>query len=150
MNKQTFILERSQVSKETILKIEKLTRGQHLNSNWHLARKHRLTASKFGLVSSACRRNRYPPSLLKNLMGGYSLDRVVAVQWGKQHEKTALGEFKAETRFAFELSSLWLHPCGLLLLGASQDGVCEDFVIEVKYPYKFRNATSLKDVVDKN
>jgi hypothetical protein len=80
MNKQTFILERSQVSKETILKIEKLTRGQHLNSNCHLARKHRLTAIKFGLVLSACRRNRYPPSLLKNLMEGYSLDRVAAVR----------------------------------------------------------------------
>jgi hypothetical protein len=43
MDKQIFILGRSQVSKETILEIEKLTRGQHLNSNWHLARKHRLT-----------------------------------------------------------------------------------------------------------
>ncbi|KAH0818242.1 hypothetical protein GEV33_004549 [Tenebrio molitor] len=147
-DKQIFILERSQVSKETILEIEKLTRGQHLNSNWHLARKHRLTASKFGLVLSACRRNRYPPSLLKNLMEGYSLDRVAAVQWGKQHKGTALGEFKAATGLSFEPSGLWLHPCGLL--GASPDGVGEDFVIEVKCPYKFRNAASLKDVVDKN
>jgi hypothetical protein len=148
MDKQIFILERSQVSKETILEIEKLTRGQHLNSNWHLARKHRLTASKFGLALSACRRNRYPPSLLKNLMEGYSLDRVAAVQWGKQHEETALGEFKAATGLSFEPSGLWLHPCGLL--GASPDEVGEDFVIEVKCPYKFRNAASLKDVVDKN
>jgi hypothetical protein len=39
-------------------------------------------------------------------MEGYSLDRVVAVQWAKQHEETALGEFKAATRFPFELSGL--------------------------------------------
>jgi hypothetical protein len=81
-------------------------------------------------------------------MEGYSLDRVAAVQWGKQHEETAFGEFKAATGLSFEPSGLWLHPCGLF--GASPDGVGEDFVIEAKCPYKFRNAASLKDVVDKN
>jgi hypothetical protein len=38
VDKRTFILECSEVSKETSLEIEKQTKGQHLNSNWHIGR----------------------------------------------------------------------------------------------------------------
>lgn len=59
---------------EKIVEIEKLTRGQVNNPLWLLARKHRLTASNFGHILKACRRNRYPPSFFQTLSVGIYFD----------------------------------------------------------------------------
>ncbi len=51
------------ISPADIQQIEQMTRGQHLNSNWHEMRRFRLTASNFGVVIKAIERQ----SLLQQL-----------------------------------------------------------------------------------
>ncbi|KAK5642077.1 hypothetical protein RI129_008244 [Pyrocoelia pectoralis] len=57
------------LSEEKILQIFELTTGQSKNPLWLTVKKFRLTASNFGAVLNACRRNSYPPSLYKRLTG---------------------------------------------------------------------------------
>lgn len=106
-DKAQYLSENCKLQYQDIIKIEQLTRGQHQNENWHVARKHRLTSSKFGLVLSALKRNKFPPSLFKNLMEGYNLSKVAAVQWGKTHEQTALEEFSSALGLNVEPTGLW-------------------------------------------
>ncbi|XP_018573228.1 uncharacterized protein LOC108912481 [Anoplophora glabripennis] len=148
-HKEAYFLEKCFMPAEKIQEIASLTVGQHMNENWLITRKSRLTASKFGLVLKACKRNKYPPSLLKALLEGYSMDRVLAVQWGKDNEQTAIQKFMEETNFSVIATGLCLHECGFM--GASPDGlVGEDSIIEVKCPYKFRNISINEGVKNKN
>lgn len=68
-DKTNFLIEKLQICDEKIMEISKSTVGQAQNENWLVYRKHRLTASNFGIVLGACRRNRYPKSLFKRLTG---------------------------------------------------------------------------------
>ncbi|KXZ75611.1 hypothetical protein TcasGA2_TC031081 [Tribolium castaneum] len=146
IDKQKFLLEKCRIDEARIKLVEACTRGQHVNENWHVARKHRLTASRFGMVLSACSRRRFPPSLFKNLAEGYSLDRVAAVQWGKTHEKTALREFEEATNLKVQETGFWLEESGFL--GASPDGLVEeDGILEIKCPYKYRDTDSLSEAL---
>lgn len=70
-NKKGYLLEKTAISSEISEKINCLTIGQSGNPLWFLARKHRLTASNFGLIIKACGRNRFPQSLFKQLGGKY-------------------------------------------------------------------------------
>ena len=42
-------------------------------------RKGRITASNFGKVLKAIKRNRYPPSLMKTLLGQYATDKAAVL-----------------------------------------------------------------------
>jgi hypothetical protein len=139
VDKNTYLLQQLALSQETIIDVASLTTGQATNENWLVVRKNRLTASKFGLVLAAYKRQRFPPSLYKSLMEGYDLDGIRAVQWGKENEETAINLFTAATNLEVQRTGLWLHECGFL--GASPDGLLEDAVIEVKCPYKYRNVS---------
>lgn len=68
-NKDAYLDEKLKVSTECIKDIAQLTEGQSENPLWLLARKNRLTASNFGTILAACRRNRFPPSLFKRISG---------------------------------------------------------------------------------
>lgn len=61
--------EKCAIDDQTILDIAAATTGQVSNEKWCLARKFRLTASNFGPIISACKRNRFPVSLFKTLLG---------------------------------------------------------------------------------
>ncbi|KAK4885069.1 hypothetical protein RN001_001340 [Aquatica leii] len=133
-----YLTQKCAVSVSTIMDVVNKTVGQHKNENWHFARKHRLTASNFGPVLSACRRNRFPDSLYRSLIGVYNLDGVKAIQWGRTHESVALENFTKATNLNVLPTGLWLTPTGFL--GGSPDGlVGEDCIVEVKCPYSHRN-----------
>ncbi|KAK5648353.1 hypothetical protein RI129_003245 [Pyrocoelia pectoralis] len=137
-SKSAYFIEKCKISEKAIADIQVATIGQSKNENWLVLRKYRITASKFGMVLSACKRNRYPPSLYKNLMEGYDINSVKAVQWGREHEAEAIEVFKTATGLEVMESGLWLDTCGFL--GASPDGlVGDDALLEVKCPYKLRN-----------
>lgn len=68
-SKEYYLRQKCALSAATIMEVVHQTVGQSKNENWLLARKHRLTASNFGPVLSACRRNRFPESLYKSLTG---------------------------------------------------------------------------------
>lgn len=51
------------INDSTILQLAKATTGQQKNPLWFHYRQHRLTASNFGKVLAACKRNKFPKSL---------------------------------------------------------------------------------------
>ncbi|KAJ8930688.1 hypothetical protein NQ314_016485 [Rhamnusium bicolor] len=117
------------------------------NANWYVARKHRLTASKFGIILSACKKNKFPPSLFKSLTEEYNLTRISTIQWGKDNEATALQEFKTYTNLNVQPSGLCLDSCAFL--GASPDGLInEGCVLGIKCPFKYRSTNFLRDAIN--
>ncbi|CAL8371998.1 unnamed protein product [Gadus morhua 'NCC'] len=61
-------------------------------------RHKRITASNFGLVLAALKRNSYPPSLFKTLLGQYNLKQGShACDWGILHEPKAKQEYMERT-----------------------------------------------------
>ncbi|KAI4455534.1 exonuclease phage-type/recb c-terminal domain-containing protein [Holotrichia oblita] len=123
------------------------TVGQSKNPLWLKIRRFRLTASLFGTVLAACRRNRYPPSLFKKLTGTYNLDGVNAIQWGREHEAKAVEEFTAVTGLSVTPAGIWLDQCGYL--GATPDGfVGDEDLLEVKCPFKYRNSNIVEVLPD--
>nr|CAH7763522.1 unnamed protein product [Callosobruchus chinensis] len=151
VNKHEYLIEKYSLTEETIKNVEKMTIGQSNNANWLVARKYRLTSSKFAAVIAAYKRNKYPKSLFKGLLEGYDLSGVQAIQWGKENEQTAIAKFKEVTGLCVEPAGFHLHACDFL--GTSPDGyVSEKCLIEVKCPFKYRNRELLSEElsIDKN
>lgn len=140
-NKKEYIIDKCRITESQVQLVIENTLGQAKNENWLIARKNRITASNFGSILAAVERNRFPPSLYKRLTDGYDLSSVLAVQWGKEHEKVAVETFISNIEGAEVIpTGLWLDTCGFL--GASPDGLCGDScIVEVKCPYKFRNSS---------
>jgi len=68
------------IDDSTILQLVKGTTGQQKNPSWFHYRQHRLTASNFGKVIAACKRNKFPKSLFKQLENNNNIPGVHAVQ----------------------------------------------------------------------
>uniref|UniRef100_A0A6P7GYG1 Uncharacterized protein LOC114342225 n=1 Tax=Diabrotica virgifera virgifera TaxID=50390 RepID=A0A6P7GYG1_DIAVI len=85
-NKTQYLEGKLKVKKEIVLKVACSTIGQNKNEKWLIYKKNRLSASNFGIVLSACKRNKYSPSLFKRLAGSYYLEHIKAIQWGREHE----------------------------------------------------------------
>lgn len=88
--------------------------------------------------------------LFTSLLEGYDLTGIQAIQWGQEHEVTAIAEFQTVTGLTVEPAGFYLEKCGFL--GTSPDGfVSERCLIEVKCPFKYRKEEKLKPVLkDKN
>ena len=84
------------MSQDVVRSVEVETRGQRNNILWSTIRRGRLTASKFGAVLKACRKQVYPDSLFKSVLGSYNLQGVKSVQWGIDNEATALTEYQKQ------------------------------------------------------
>lgn len=69
INKFEYLKEKISLDDVMIKNIATITTGQVQNEKWYLIRKFRLTASNFGAILSCCRRNKFPKSLFKTLMG---------------------------------------------------------------------------------
>lgn len=138
------ITNKLRVSREQIESVEISTRGQHQNPVWRQYRAGRITASKFGAVIKCIESHRKPSvSLVKSLLGAYDASGAKAVQWGIQHECTAVKKYEEEKDVVVKPSGLWLHSRGFC--GASPDGLVDDTkVLEVKCPYSARN----NDIMD--
>lgn len=147
-DKINYLENKFKISSTTIMNIVHKTVGQHENELWLMVRRNRLTSSKFGIVLKAIKRGKYPPSLFKSLVEGYTLDRVKAIQWGKENEKTAIFTLEKKIGMPIEATGLWIEESGVL--GASPDGLIGDnIVVEVKCPWKFRNTSLKEGVADK-
>ena len=127
--------------------MEEVTRGQHKNPLWSSYRKGRLTSSNFGLVLKPCLTNRAVyNSTMKRLLGYDSLSSMRAVQWGIQHEATAIKAYMEQTGHSVSPSGLWLHSSGIIR--GSPDGiVSSEKIIEVKCPFSGREK-HLLELVD--
>jgi len=127
--------------------VEQLTRGQRSNPLWSSFRAGRLTASKFGDVLRACRRNSIPPSLLASLLSEYNTDGVKAIQWGVEHEQTAIDEYKSAFGVNVSLVGMILHSSGVL--AASPDGIVDQDIVEFKCPMSQAQHTIPEALEDK-
>ena len=129
-----------------ILEVSKMTIGQRNNPAWHLVRKGRLTASNFGCVLKA---KRATPSLIKRLLGQYTLSGVKAMEWGINNEREPVSAFTRQSGLQVVETGIWLDGCGVI--GASPDGlVGNDHVLEVKYPFTQSNSSIVEALKDKN
>ena len=80
-----------------ITQVSNLTKGQDTNIYWHEYREGRLTASHFGKVLHQIHINSYPPSLYKTLLGEYSPEASESVQFGRNHEDSAVKQWEKLT-----------------------------------------------------
>ncbi|KAJ8379116.1 hypothetical protein AAFF_G00231210 [Aldrovandia affinis] len=143
-DKALYVLSSLAVSPQQKEAIERATVGQTKNALWTAYRKKRVTASNFGLVLKAVKRNSYPPSLFKTLLGQYNLKQGAhACDWGILHEPKAKQEYTERTGVTIQERGVFLSDSGLL--GGSPDGmVSDDCIIEVKCPYAARTKTNLQ------
>nr|CAI5834333.1 unnamed protein product [Callosobruchus analis] len=144
-NKLRYFEDHLKVDDEYVKQIAQQTIGQQSNPRWLLARKNRLTASNFSAVIAACKRQRFPPSLFKRLLGTYNMEHLKAIQWGNMHEKEGIKSLEDSLNVKVVPTGIWLHECGYL--GASPDGLIgENEIVEVKCPYKYRDVSLLDDI----
>lgn len=89
----------------------------------------------------------YPPSFFKKILGGQDLSGVKAIEWGINNEANAIRKFTEATGLEVIPCGIFLHTSGII--GASPDGlVNEDAIIEVKCPFRLRNATAEEVIMD--
>ncbi|XP_055958180.1 uncharacterized protein LOC130013550, partial [Patella vulgata] len=94
--------------------------GQRKNPLWSAARKHRITASNFGAVLGAIKRNSFTSPLQKRLLSAYNLEAIRSISWGINHEIEAIKAYNETFGTVIEETGT-LHVSGVL--GASPDGI---------------------------
>ena len=136
---------------DRIRDIEQHTRNQSHTSLWYEARRYRLTASFFGLVSRR-RPSTSPHSLVLSILQYKSFESA-ATEWGKKYEDIAIEKYVAIQRESGH-SDLYACKSGFVIseeypfLGASPDAAVYDpsaeksfGLAEVKCPYSSRSMT---------
>lgn len=94
---------------------------------WAAIRKLRFTASNFGQIIGAAKRNRLTESLKKRILSTYNLERRALIQWGITHERVGVSEYCKAGGVTVLPTGIWLHESGVL--GASPDGFVQgDFL----------------------
>ncbi|XP_071118722.1 uncharacterized protein [Haliotis cracherodii] len=126
------------MTQEQCEQLEQLTRDQTNSQMWFQARKHRLTASTFGII---LKRKTITEKFINNIINEKAFTSA-ATSYGKSNERQAIEKY-------IKQSGNHVHDCGLVVnrkfpfLGATPDGkVCEDGItgiIEVKCPYSARD-----------
>lgn len=147
------------LSPEMILEAAFISSGQRENALWAAIRKLRFTASNFGQIIGAAKRNRLTESLKKRILSTYNLERRAPIQWGITHERVGVSEYCKAGGVTVLPTGIWLHESGVL--GASPDGFVQgDFlkspivhhqqkdqpptlpaIIEVKCPFTAKDLT---------
>ena len=139
------LVEALRPTAEDVQLIQNMSVGQRNNPLWLDARQWRVTSSNFGRVCNRQFRHSYPLSLLKTVLGDYGTPHSAALQWGCDHESSAVQQYMVAT-------SVQVDECGVFLsvdypfLATSPDGVIwlgnEEFgIVEVKCPYKHRDSS---------
>lgn len=149
LNKQggvTAMITALAVTEEQRRAVQIYTLQQWKNPAWFELRRGRLTASNFGHVLAT--KQDFPArSVLNRVMGQTSLGGVKSVQWGIDNEGEGIQGLQERVSVHVEPSGLWLTESGML--GASPDGLVGDSaVVEVKCPYKHRNAAIEEAIQD--
>ena len=135
--KEKYLLENVKLTDTQVRSVCELTVGQRDNPNWHVMRKGRLTASKFGRDFAP---RTVTENLLEGVLGEYDMSGFQAIAWGLNNESEAIKGFEKASGKPVAPTGLWLDTPGIL--GATPDGlVGEDAILEVKCPYSIRSKT---------
>lgn len=142
---------------EKVAEVERETRGQWRNPEWHKWRENRITASIAPKISNSKfvngRTTEVPQSYLKAVVGSGSGVQTPAMSWGVRNEKKAVEAYEA-LKSSTAKKPVKVKDCGLFVdkdkpwLAASPDGIIQEVdtgknlgLLEVKCPYKHRNKT---------
>lgn len=112
--------------------VEEQTKEQSNCPNWYHLRFGRITASK---IYEAAKCKTREGSLLENIMGATKAFETYAVSRGKRLEPLVLKQVEIAKKINIKKVGLLLsnrYP----VLGASPDGITEEFCVEVKCPSK--------------
>ncbi|XP_049549320.1 uncharacterized protein LOC125960149 [Anopheles darlingi] len=130
----------SQMRRETCTSATLLTIEQADTDLWHELRKGRITASRMHEASRCTMKNGSLTNKIMGLSSGFSL----AMKRGTDLEGHVLAELQKEFPS--------LRPTGLVLdpahpwMGASPDGIADEFVLEIKCPYTRKTYDCYVDV----
>ena len=153
------------MSKETIIEVEEMTRGQSENPQWFAFRKHVITASKAHAVMTRCNSlkkkslslNAAEP-IFQKVSGTANLNPdLPALRYGRAMEEEAVNCFKQ--LFSETHKNVKIFECGLYLsndapyIGGSPDRIvecdcCRKSCLEVKCPFSVRHTTPVDDSVN--
>lgn len=141
--------ERFPITMEESHSLEERTVNQNSSSEWHEARKTRLTASTFGKVLK--RKKKVNETFLKSIISPRQFSSA-ATRYGTKNEVNGKQEYLHLRPTAH------LHDCGLVVnpnfsfLGASPDAkVCDNGeigILEVKCPFNAKNKTIVEALED--
>lgn len=109
-----------------------MTTEQSDSKLWHDLRYARVTASK---IYEFAKCKTAPGSLIESVTGGIKIKETNAMKRGKLLEKKVLQTVEKLTNINFKATGLLISP-GHPLLGASPDGISEQYVLEIKCPSK--------------
>lgn len=147
----------STCNNKIIDEIEVRTKGQHDNPLWKSARKARITASIFHDIKTK-KDTTKPDNIVQRVLGENKSFDNSAVAWGRKQEPIAKKRYKAYKKLkenkTVHVSDIGLELCiDYSYIGASPDGLvscCSDqYLIEVKCPYKWRKSTLIEACKDK-
>ncbi|XP_050088691.1 uncharacterized protein LOC126572979 [Anopheles aquasalis] len=130
----------NRMQRETCTSATLLTIEQADTDLWHELRKGRITASRMHEASRCTVRNGSLTNKIMGLSSGFSL----AMKRGTELEGQVLAELQKEFPS--------LRPTGLVLdpaypwMGASPDGIADEFVLEIKCPYTPKTYACYVDV----
>ena len=130
--RKTLLFQELENRKNDRSRIEKLTVLQSESSEWLELRRKMVTASNFGKIINRLQHTKCA-NLVKSMLYGRDLSNVASICHGKENEKTALKQLSCQEKVE-------IQPCGLFIdpkfpfLGATPDGISEDYIFEVKCP----------------
>ena len=137
---------------DDVKEIEEKPLLQANSSCWFEERRKRLTTSKFRAVLNR-RKDIYPKSILKKILGSNNSNLSAACQWGKSNEPIAVAEYEKLTHLKVQLCGLIINP-KWPWLGCSPDGVVSEEsrikAIEIKCPFSQKFKTVEEACHDKS
>ncbi|KAK3917325.1 Alkaline nuclease [Frankliniella fusca] len=164
-DKFDYLLTKTHLQPSNIVAIAHATVGQISNPLWCEGRQCRFSGSVLGSIIHAVSKNRkLAPSLIRTVStqamlrpevlktvgkkGKYS-EKINPRQWGQDHEAEAKLKFTEKTNLGVQETGLWIHESGIWC--ASPDALVGDnAVLEIKCPFQFRAAKSLKVCLDQD
>lgn len=108
----------------------KKTRDQKNDTLWHELRFGRITASN---IYEASRCHTAEGSLVHRIIGATKIYDNIHMERGRRMEKLVIAEIEKQLKLKVEKSGILLIP-SLPILGASPDGIGNNFILEVKCP----------------
>lgn len=125
----------STITEDVVVSIAEATKAQADSKLWHSMRQGRVTGSR---IYQAIRCKTGDGALVQSILGGYKVPETKAIKRGKTLEKEVLKELEKEFGAIQQTGLILISP----IIGVSPDGICKDFVIEIKCPISDKTMTS--------
>ena len=108
---------------------------------WHKQRLGMMTGSRVGAILGLCPFNK-PDDVMRSMVRAHhgapsEFTGNVATKWGEFNEQNALFDLSLECDIYFRECGFFVRP-DARWLGASPDGISDDYILEIKCPFSKR------------